>query len=289
MGSIENNAANMITYNKHDDIKSELEILSKGINITQDVSTTEYIDLMMKQNYMTMQLMSKMCGMLEEIKVEKNKSVIPPQNNSHDNIPPEFVCKQPSNIPIPKAPNDDNMVYYSIQYSIFKNLKKKYDVNPQISYTRFLYNTYSYLSNTMNSTTKTTKYNWLLGDNMFSKYTSPFYVDRAHNIFYIKDPNGKSLIKDPDGREFDRIGNNIIVNSLLECQNEILNSIPENGDEARFNPIYDTGCMNMYTDIAKYKKLIPTYNYIFKLVCKIDDAINANKYQTVYITTDLTG
>ena len=43
MGSIENNTANMITYNKHNDIKSELEILSKGINITQDVSTTDIL------------------------------------------------------------------------------------------------------------------------------------------------------------------------------------------------------------------------------------------------------
>jgi hypothetical protein len=288
MGSTED-ASNIITYDIKplNDIKTQIEIISKGINVPQNVSTAEYIDLMMKQNYMTMQLMSKMCGMLEEIKTDKNKSVMLPQldTNEQNQFPPGFTYKQ-QNITSPKSPIDDNVVYYSIHYSIFKNLKNKYDTNPQISYTRFLYNTYSYLSSMMNSTTKTTKYNWLLSDGVFSKYTSPFYVDRAHNIFYIKDPNGKSLIKDPDGREFDRIGNNIIVNSLLECHNEILKSIPENGDEARFNPLYDTGCMNMYTDIAKYKKLVPTYSYLFKLVCKIDDTINANKYQTVYTTTD---
>lgn len=233
-----------------------------------DLSTTQCLNMIMQQNFMTMKLMTKMCGLLEEIKSIPQQ----PTTNINSNI-----TKIAKVIPV-----DDEIIYYHMGYSLFKFLKKKYENNSVISYTRFLFNTYGYISNIMVRSTKSTKYDWLLTDGIFSQYTSPFYIDRGHNIFYIKDPDGKSLIKDVDGYEFDRIGNNIIINSLLECHGEIIKNIPENGDEARFNPLYDMGCMNMYNDIANYKKLIVSYNYLFKLVCKIDDKINANKYETYY-------
>jgi hypothetical protein len=41
----------------------------------------------------------------------------------------------------------------------------------------------------------------------------------------------------------------------------------------------------MYSHIANYKKITPTYAYLFKLVNKIDDKINSNRYELYYKQT----